>query len=260
MRQPTTLIIAAIALILVGCGASTPTAAPTSDPDSTAESTQETLPAMPPLTCDAKPETEVRFLALGDSYTIGESVAEAERWPMQLADLLRESGVQIAAPEIIARTGWTTNELAAAITEANPQGPYQIVSLLIGVNNQYRGYPQDTYRDEFAALLDQSITFAGGDANRVIVLSIPDWGVTPFGKDSGRQGISDEIDAFNAIAKEISDARGVHYVDVTPISRGAAVDFSLVAGDTLHPSGKMYTQWARLAFDEACAALKSTTP
>ncbi|HEU0013481.1 MAG TPA: GDSL-type esterase/lipase family protein, partial [Longimicrobium sp.] len=138
---------------------------------------------------------EMRFLALGDSYTIGEAVAEAERWPVRLAALLRERGMDVADPEIIARTGWTTDELSAAIDERDPQGPYALVSLLIGVNNQYRGRSADEYRGEFAALLRRAIAFAGGDAGRVIVLSIPDWGVTPFAEGRDRAAIAAEIDA-----------------------------------------------------------------
>lgn len=208
------------------------------------------------LSCDARPESEVRFLALGDSYTIGESVAEAERWPVQLADLLREAGVSIAQPEIIARTGWTTDELATAIAAADPQGPYELVSLLIGVNNQYRGREVGEYADQFSGLLDQAVAFAGDDPSRVIVVSIPDWSVTPFGVQSGRTTIGAEIDAFNAAAKEISEARGVAFIDITPHSRTAADDPTLIAGDGLHPSGVMYSEWARRAFESACAALK----
>jgi lysophospholipase L1-like esterase len=122
---------------------------------------------------------EMRFLALGDSYTIGEGVDEAERWPVRLADLLRERGVPVGDPEIIARTGWTTDELAAAIDDADPQGPYALVTLLIGVNNQYRGRDAEEYRAQLADLLRRAVGFAGGDASRVVVLSIPDWSPTP---------------------------------------------------------------------------------
>jgi lysophospholipase L1-like esterase len=211
---------------------------------------------MPGLICDARPETEVRFLALGDSYTIGESVDDSERWPVQLADLLRAAGVSIGAPEIIARTGWTTDELAAAIETADPQGTYGLVSLLIGVNNQYRGRSVSEYADQFSGLLDTAVGFAGDDPSRVIVVLIPDWGVTPFGKRSGRATIGTEIDEFNATAREISEARGVAFVDITPYSRKAAHDESLIAGDGLHPSGAMYAEWARMAFESACEALK----
>lgn len=184
-----------------------------------------------------------RYLALGDSYTIGESVAEEERWPNQLTSLLRQS-VDVT---IIARTGWTTSELWEGIQAANPQGTYDMVSLLIGVNNQYRGYDINEYRGEFKFLLGKAVEYAGGKPEHVIVLSIPDWGVTPFawGKDTAQ--IAAEIDAYNAVNFEESQNVGVHYVDVTPISREAISDPALIAGDGLHPSGKMYTEWAKLA-------------
>lgn len=203
---------------------------------------------------DGAPEA-ARFLALGDSYTIGESVSENERWPILLAGLLRERGVALAEPEIIARTGWTTGELDAAIDAAGPRGPFALVSLLIGVNNQYRGRPADEYRAQFRALLARALGFAGGEPGRVLVLSIPDWGVTPFaqGRESAR--IAAEIDAFNAINRAEVQQAGARYVDITPASRRAAADPGLIAGDGLHPSGAMYAEWARLALPAALAAL-----
>ncbi len=180
----------------------------------------------------------VRYLALGDSYTIGESVTEADRFPNQLA---RELG--IAPPQIIAKTGWTTDELNAAIDAANPQGSFDLVTLLIGVNNQYRGRDAEQYRGEFAALLRRAIGFAGGDAKKVVVVSIPDWGVTPFAEGRDRAKIATEIDRYNAINREEAARAGAKYVDITPISRGN--DPALVAGDGLHPSGKQYTEWVR---------------
>jgi len=197
----------------------------------------------------------MKFLALGDSYTIGESVPPTERWPVQLAALLRERGIPLEDPEIIAKTGWTTDELAAAIQRAAPQPPYALVSLLIGVNNQYRSWSQDTYRREFAALLQQAIDFAGGDPTHVIVLSIPDWGVTPFGAREPRERtpemISAEIAAFNIINQEETARFGARYVNITPISQGAADDLTLLASDQLHPSGKMYALWAEAALPDA---------
>lgn len=198
-----------------------------------------------------------RFLALGDSYTIGESVDPAERWPVQLAGMLRVQGIDVADPEIIATTGWTTDELAAAIVEQQPQGPYGLVSLLIGVNNQYRGRPIDEYRDQFRELLLQAIVFAGSDARKVIVLSIPDWGVTPFAEGRDRPEIARDINAFNAVNRSETENFGAHYIDVTPISRRAAADHSLVAPDGLHPSGAMYREWAELAIYPALLALES---
>ena len=188
--------------------------------------------------CSAMPKPQ-RYLALGDSYTIGESVAEAERFPVQLARKLKAGD-----PTIIAKTGWTTDELNAAIDAANPQGPYDLVTLLIGVNNQYRGRSADEYRTQFAALLQRAIGFAGGNASKVIVVSIPDWGVTPFAKDRDRAKIAREIDQFNAINREEAAKAGARYADITPISRRA--DASLVAGDGLHPSGKQYAEWVNV--------------
>jgi len=187
----------------------------------------------------------IQFLALGDSYTIGESVAEDERWPNQLAALLEDDyNVDVT---VIARTGWTTSELWEGIKAADPQGPYGIVSLLIGVNNQYRGYDINEYREEFVFLLGKAVEFAGGDPNHVFVLSIPDWGVTPFASGRNREEIAKDIDAFNFVNSEESKAMGVHYIDITPISRSAVDNLSLVAADGLHPSGKMYAEWAKLA-------------
>jgi len=192
-------------------------------------------------------QPSIRYLALGDSYTIGESVNENERWPNQLAAMLSEKNIQVDVT-IIARTGWTTSELWDGIQANPPQGTYDLVSLLIGVNNQYRGYSVDEYREEFRFLLNKSIEYAGGDVNRVIVLSIPDWGVTPFAADRHVDVISKEIGIFNTVNREETESAGAHYVDITPISREALNDLSLIAGDGLHPSGKMYQLWAEEAF------------
>jgi lysophospholipase L1-like esterase len=200
--------------------------------------------------------SDYRFLALGDSYTIGESVTEAERWPNQLTNRLRGNGHKIADPEIIARTGWTTAELADGIQLAEPQGPYDLVSLLIGVNNQYRGQSIDEYRTQFQELLARAIAFAGGEPSRVLVLSIPDWGVTPFAARRDTALISAEINAFNAVNKEESMAAGVRYINITPLSRQAAQNPVLTAADGLHPSGEMYATWVELVFPEALAALE----
>lgn len=180
-----------------------------------------------------------RYLALGDSYTIGESVPEAGRFPNQLA---RELG--IAPPQIIARTGWTTDELNGAIDTANVTGTFDLVTLLIGVNNQYRGRDAEQYRGEFAALLQRAIGFAGGDARKVVVVSIPDWGVTPFAEGRDRAKIGSEIDRYNAINREEAARAGARYADITAISRGS--DPALVAADGLHPSAKQYGEWVRI--------------
>jgi lysophospholipase L1-like esterase len=199
--------------------------------------------------------TVARFLALGDSYTIGEGVATGERWPVQLTAALQGRGISVAEPEIIATDGWTTDELAAAIDSADPQGPYELVSLLIGVNNQYRGRPIEEYRREFAALLERAIAFAGGEPSHVLVLSIPDWSVTPFAEGRDRASIATEIDAFNAINREATLRAGARYVDVTPVSRAEPL---FVAADGLHPSGEMYRLWAGLALPTAMLALEQT--
>lgn len=193
----------------------------------------------------------MRFLALGDSYTIGEGVAETERWPAQLARRLRDVGIEVRELTVIAQTGWTTAELSAAIAREKPVGPYDLVTLLIGVNNQYRGLSREEYQQDFSALLDQAIAFAGGDPDRVIVLSIPDWGVTPFAAEQNRAAgaVRAEIDAFNAINREEARLRGVHYLDVTAISRKAGNDSSWLAEDGLHLSAKMYARWAELVLD-----------
>ncbi|WP_245705491.1 SGNH/GDSL hydrolase family protein [Chitinophaga filiformis] len=184
------------------------------------------------------------YLALGDSYTIGESVPEEHRFPVQTARLLAAKGIHIAAPRIIAKTGWTTDELETAVNEAAITDTFSVVTLLIGVNNQYRGRSVAEYKTEFTRLLKQAIQFAGGHSDRVIVLSIPDWGVVPFAEGRDRQQIGDEIDAFNAANKAVAKKFRVHYLDITPDSREAAGDPGLVASDGLHYSGKEMAIWA----------------
>lgn len=186
------------------------------------------------------------YLALGDSYTIGESVSEDERYPIQLITKLNEEQLAVNTPKIIARTGWTTDELQAAIAEENITDTFDIVSLLIGVNNQYRGYPVAQFEKEYRELLDQAIGFAGGNPKHVFVLSIPDYGVTPFAQNRNPEKIGKEIDEYNAIKKSITEEMGVTYFDITPISRLAKEDLDLVAEDGLHPSGKMYDEWSKL--------------
>lgn len=190
------------------------------------------------------------MLCLGDSYTIGESVAESERFPYQTVKLLEKHGVHFSTPHIIAKTGWTTDELKHAIEEAKVSGTYDAVTLLIGVNNQYRSYDHAQYRREFKELLDIAIKYAGGNADHVFVVSIPDYGVTPFGQNDAKgrsaEAIGKEIDEYNAIAKEITAIEKTHFTDITRFSRKAASDPSLIANDNLHPSGRMYAGWASL--------------
>lgn len=199
------------------------------------------------------PSPPLRYLALGDSYTIGEGVHEAGRWPLQLARTLRAEGIPLADPRIVAVTGWTTDELSAAIDAVEPLGAHGLVSLLIGVNNQYRGRDVDEYRDQFAALLQRAIGFAGDRADRVLVLSIPDWGVTPFAAQSGRDParIARELDAYNAAAAEVCAARGAAFVDITAASRAHGAKAEMLAEDGLHPSAAMYAVWTRLALPAA---------
>ncbi|MDN5780769.1 MAG: GDSL-type esterase/lipase family protein [Luteimonas sp.] len=233
------------------------------------------------------PLRALRYLALGDSYTIGEGVAPEGRWPMQLAHALRAEGVMLGDPKIIATTGWTTDELSAALdvfddsrvaghrpvgaasaacssggignrqlaAEAAPTmtTAWDFVSLLIGVNNQYRGRGVDDYRGEFADLLERTIGYAGHRAGRVLVLSIPDWGVTPFAAREGRDAaqVARELDACNAAARAACEQRGVAFVDITAVSRARGDEAAMLVDDGLHPSAAMYALWTQLALPVA---------
>jgi lysophospholipase L1-like esterase len=188
---------------------------------------------------------KIKFLALGDSYTIGESVAEDQRWPVQLAEHLKKKGMPVEQPVIIATTGWRTDDLKRAIEAANPSKNFGLVSLLIGVNNQYQGKNAVSYAPEFEGLLQMAISFAGGNKSKVFVVSIPDYGFTPFGKEKQEQ-ITKAIDEFNAVNKSVTEKYGVKYFNITAISRRGFEDPELVADDGLHPSGKQYTQWAEV--------------
>jgi lysophospholipase L1-like esterase len=203
----------------------------------------------------AAPAGTPRLLALGDSYTIGQDVTPAERWPVQLVERLRRQGVTIADPTIIARTGWTTDELTAALDRTELKERYTLVTLLIGVNNQYRGRDLGEYRTQFADLLARAVGYAGGRASRVLVLSIPDWGVTPFGRTKNPAAIATAIDASNGVNREETVRVGAHYVEITIASRRAGAEPDLLALDGLHPSGKMYAQWAEVALPAALEAL-----
>ena len=199
----------------------------------------------------------LRYLALGDSYTIGEGVADSERWPVQLARALRADGLGVDDPQIIATTGWTTDELQAAIDRAAPTPGFDLVTLLIGVNNQERGRPLDEYLRQFQGLLEHAIALAGGRARRVVVLSIPDWSVTPFAAASGRDvaQIAAQIDAFNREARLACQRRHVAFVDVTTVSRQQGAEAAMLVDDGLHPSGAMYRLWMQRAFPAARDAL-----
>lgn len=185
-----------------------------------------------------------KYLALGDSYTIGESVPLEKNFPHQVVALLRKEKINIEDPAIVAKTGWTTDELQDQLSRVRLAVPFDFVTLLIGVNNQYRGRSKKEYAQQFEELLQQAIGYAADKPNHVIVLSIPDWGVTPFAKDRDKNIIAKEIDAFNAINKKMAKKYNVHYVDITPFTREAANDKRLVADDGLHPSAKDYARWA----------------
>ncbi len=212
------------------------------------------------------PEKKYRMLCLGDSYTIGEAVEENERFPMQTVDLLKRKGVDFEKPVIIAKTGWTTDELSAAIKTWEGDNKFEagakdvIVTLLVGVNNEFRGRDIVEYRKEFDGLLKTALHYTNGNANHVFVLSIPDWGATPFAANDPKhrtpQQIGAEIDGFNAVNKEQTLKAKAHYLDITPVSRRASSQPELIAHDGLHPSGKMYAVWAEALAAQISIALQ----
>ena len=185
------------------------------------------------------------YLALGDSYTVGDAVYQEESFPFQLVDQLNTAGIKTSDPDIVAYTGWTTRNLIDGINQAKLKEKYDFVTLLIGVNNQYMKYSKDTYRKEFAELLNTAISHSAGGRATVFVISIPDWGVTPFGQLKNPAEAAVEIDAFNKINQEEAFIARVHYIDITPDSRLAGTDQSLTSIDGLHPSGKMYAGWVK---------------
>jgi lysophospholipase L1-like esterase len=199
----------------------------------------------------SKQPVHLYYLALGDSYTIGEGVPGNENFPSQVAFLL--SPRLSLETRIVAKTGWTTDELVAGIKAAGETTAfreyYDFVSLLIGVNNQYRGRPANEYENEFRKLLDQAIQFSGNNPANVVVLSIPDWGVTPYAEGRDRKKIAEEIDDFNRVAKNTCLEKNIYYIDITPGTRDAARDPALLTSDGLHPSGREYKRWAKLVAD-----------
>ncbi len=194
--------------------------------------------------CEEKQQNQ-SYLALGDSYTIGEAVPENERWPIQLVEALKNEGVLIDQPKIIAQTGWTTADLKNGIDSAVLDFPYDWVSLLIGVNNQYQGKSIEAFKVEFEQLLGQAILFAGNKKERVFVVSIPDWGSMPFAEKRNREQIATEIDDFNQAIYEVCALQQVAFIDVTPISRTVESNPSFIASDSLHPSGIQYACWVK---------------
>ncbi len=212
-------------------------------PPDTTTTKPDTMPAPPLDTIPHADTTHAKYLALGDSYTIGQSVGGDERFPAQTVAALLKDSIKLGQPQYIATTGWTTINLQDAIAEQNPTGPYEAVTLLIGVNDQYQHFDTGGYRNRFSLLLYKSIQLAGGRKERVFVLSIPDYSVTPFG--GGSTAIRDQIDVFNAINKQVTLANNIAYINITDISRLAATDPTLIADDGLHPSGKQYALWVK---------------
>ena len=188
----------------------------------------------------------MNYLALGDSYTIGESVPLHDSFPYQVVQLMRKKGHEFSPPEIIAKTGWTTDELLSHLSAIKLLPSYQFVSLLIGVNNQYRKKPLDEYRQQFETLLKKSIRLAANQSSKVIVVSIPDWGVTPYAEGRDVKKISEEIDDFNLVNKSITLLHQANYIDITPGSREALTKKNLLANDGLHPSALEYSRWATM--------------
>jgi lysophospholipase L1-like esterase len=203
---------------------------------------------------------QLQFLALGDSYTIGQSVMPSESWPMQLAGKIRAKGLDLSDPIIIARTGWTTGDLMAAVDAAQLADSFDLVVLLIGVNNQFQGRSEDEYREQFALLLKMSIELARGNVRHVVVLSIPDWSVMPFGQQFDVKRVSGQIDEFNAICRQETAKAGAGFVDVCPVSREATSRPDFVAEDGLHPSGVQYARWVDLSIPAVQRAIGVAKP
>lgn len=199
----------------------------------------------------SKTSSKKTYLALGDSYTIGESVDVAQRWPVQLQQMLIKNGYEVDEPRIIAKTGWRTDDLISAINAEKLNAKYDMVSLLIGVNNQYQGREIEQYEKEFKELLEIAIGKSKKGAAGVFILSIPDYGVSPFARNRNPEKIGEEIDMYNKIAGQIAEQYQVKYIDITEISRQAKKDRELIANDKLHPSAKMYALWVKRAFPTA---------
>jgi lysophospholipase L1-like esterase len=243
-----------IALVLAGCGergeSKTPATVLARGGDRARVSTRRTGP--------------VRYLALGDSYTIGESIEPGDRWPVRLAERLQREGVDVAPPTIVAVTGYTTGDLIDRLDREPIAGTFDLVSLMIGVNNQYQGRDESEFAAEFDELLRRSKIFAGGDVRRVIIMSIPDWGATPFGgrvgRGNAREEISRPIDRFNAIAHEHAVAAGASWIDVTTATRSRVNEPRMLAGDELHYGRAMHELWAEWALPAARLALGLRDP
>lgn len=231
-----TIILSVVFLLLISCG----------------KKSDNSL-KQPPGSLDTIHKT---YLALGDSYTIGQSVSESERFPEQATRLLRQQDIDIANPDIVAVTGWTTRNLLNTLDNTPPEKNYSVVTLLIGVNNQYQHRSLNEYKTEFTELLLRAISYAGNNRKHVFVISIPDYSITPFAQGYDTAKIADEIDAFNAANKAITLNEGVAYIYITPISREAKNDPALIANDGLHPSGIQYKKWSELLAPEMLRELR----
>ena len=193
-------------------------------------------------------ENPYSFIALGDSYTIGEGVNEDERWPNQFVDVAYENGVDFDQPMIIAETGWKTYDLLNAINQTNFSKKYDYISLLIGVNNQFNSRPIDEFEEDLNKLMDEMKRIKKNDGS-IIIISIPDWGYTPFGESSDMSDISEQINLFNSSLRKFASTNGLKYVDVTEISRRGINEPDLITNDNLHPSGTMYLEWAKKIYN-----------
>jgi len=240
MRSYIVYLVNAVSIfVILGCGATEETT-----------STVEELPVTPE-------NADYSYLALGDSYTIGESVCDTCRFPIQLETALEEQAGKSVHTDIIATTGWSTDNLINAIDNQNPDKNYNFVTLLIGVNNQFQGTPFNVYENEFPQLLMTAISLAQGDKERVVVVSIPDYAFTPYGQTTtNRQQISDELDKYNAYAKEVAEKRGVKFLNITDITRGGIDEPNLVASDGLHPSEDAYAEFVDRLLPIVSAILK----
>jgi len=198
------------------------------------------------------------FLALGDSYTIGEGISSAGRWPLQLTLALRNNGLRVRAPTIIARTGWTADQLNRAIEQAPLTPPYDLVTVQIGVNNQFKGHTLEDFEQEFVAVLTQAERLAGQDEGQVVVVSIPDWGFTPFGT-RWREAVGRSIDAYNQRIQTIATRRELTFINITDVSRAKPKDRRWVANDGLHSSARQYSAWVEQLAPVMAAALKTKT-
>jgi lysophospholipase L1-like esterase len=224
------------------------------DSISTSQPVTTTAPVLAPA---VTAKDSVTYLALGDSYTIGEAVPQIQSFPYQLTSQLRLNNYNIGNPIIIATTGWTTTQLQAAIKAAALKKTFTFVTLLIGVNNQYQNYNPDTYRADFKDLVNTAVLLAGGYKNRVFVLSIPDYSVTPFAASSNKALISQQLDTYNDINANESNLAGVNYLNITSISRNASYDTTLIASDGLHPSGAMYNLWVKELVQQVIPSLNA---